>query len=101
RHTRCLSDWSSDVCSSDLTPQLFLEATRAGEEDPRVEYLQKGRKVDVRVADDDVLLGDDPDERAIRGDNRYTRHVVVDHQPGHQIGRASCREVVEIAGGEG
>src|SRR5215831_19899571 len=20
RHTRCLSDWSSDVCSSDLTP---------------------------------------------------------------------------------
>src|SRR5205814_7755121 len=26
RHTRCLSDWSSDVCSSDLTsraPKLF------------------------------------------------------------------------------
>src|ERR1035441_10782174 len=22
RHTRCLSDWSSDVCSSDLTNQL-------------------------------------------------------------------------------
>src|SRR5205814_6307022 len=21
RHTRCLSDWSSDVCSSDLIPQ--------------------------------------------------------------------------------
>src|SRR5205814_6861126 len=22
RHTRCLSDWSSDVCSSDLTPLI-------------------------------------------------------------------------------
>src|SRR5262245_66084014 len=22
RHTRCLSDWSSDVCSSDLDPRL-------------------------------------------------------------------------------
>src|SRR5262245_63281219 len=24
RHTRCLSDWSSDVCSSDLVPLLAL-----------------------------------------------------------------------------
>src|SRR5205814_7548712 len=22
RHTRCLSDWSSDVCSSDLVPEV-------------------------------------------------------------------------------
>src|SRR5436853_2114749 len=25
RHTRCLSDWSSDVCSSDLLAELLLE----------------------------------------------------------------------------
>src|SRR5205814_3803071 len=25
RHTRCLSDWSSDVCSSDLAERLLLE----------------------------------------------------------------------------
>src|SRR5262245_66670866 len=25
RHTRCLSDWSSDVCSSDLLQQFFGE----------------------------------------------------------------------------
>src|SRR5262245_64917766 len=25
RHTRCLSDWSSDVCSSDLSAALDLE----------------------------------------------------------------------------
>src|SRR5205814_4236178 len=29
RHTRCLSDWSSDVCSSDLTAGVPAEA-RAG-----------------------------------------------------------------------
>src|ERR1035438_10791459 len=28
RHTRCLSDWSSDVCSSDL--EAWVGATRAG-----------------------------------------------------------------------
>src|ERR1039458_7051791 len=26
RHTRCLSDWSSDVCSSDLTAVEIIEA---------------------------------------------------------------------------
>src|SRR5438045_4581254 len=31
RHTRCLSDWSSDVCSSDLVP--LAEAVRQGVED--------------------------------------------------------------------
>src|SRR5947199_7295402 len=25
RHTRCLSDWSSDVCSSDLEARLFAD----------------------------------------------------------------------------
>src|SRR5262245_63461978 len=29
RHTRCLSDWSSDVCSSDL-PRAARAASRAG-----------------------------------------------------------------------
>src|SRR5471030_2024186 len=28
RHTRCLSDWSSDVCSSDLTPGQSLARAR-------------------------------------------------------------------------
>src|SRR5437899_4134848 len=30
RHTRCLSDWSSDVCSSDLLPRARLPAEGAG-----------------------------------------------------------------------
>src|ERR1035438_10781508 len=29
RHTRCLSDWSSDVCSSDLVqPEILVEAAQ-------------------------------------------------------------------------
>src|SRR5947199_2239278 len=36
RHTRCLSDWSSDVCSSDLRPRVRppVISHRAGDEDP-------------------------------------------------------------------
>src|SRR5205814_7526249 len=30
RHTRCLSDWSSDVCSSDLTPEYREKLRSAG-----------------------------------------------------------------------
>src|SRR5205814_4295220 len=30
RHTRCLSDWSSDVCSSDLTLPALSTATPPG-----------------------------------------------------------------------
>src|SRR5260221_9629335 len=29
RHTRCLSDWSSDVCSSDLVCRLLLEKKKS------------------------------------------------------------------------
>src|SRR5205814_6113987 len=36
RHTRCLSDWSSDVCSSDLTVFLFSGL----ENDAKNEILQ-------------------------------------------------------------
>src|SRR5205814_2822827 len=28
RHTRCLSDWSSDVCSSDLNQTVLLDAKK-------------------------------------------------------------------------
>src|SRR5205814_5269105 len=49
RHTRCLSDWSSDVCSSDLvlgkllTPALLPESVRA-------ELAAKGHQLDLRDA---------------------------------------------------
>src|SRR5205814_3967068 len=37
RHTRCLSDWSSDVCSSDLWQPNFSKKIKISEEDAIVE----------------------------------------------------------------
>src|SRR5205814_3330357 len=45
RHTRCLSDWSSDVCSSDLA-QEAQQRERLQESDHRLSDLrQSGQKV--------------------------------------------------------
>src|SRR5947199_10459974 len=56
RHTRCLSDWSSDVCSSDLILgfEVIAENARVGvrrADDRRVVEARDGRMVvDVRPA---------------------------------------------------
>src|SRR5262245_64302760 len=69
RHTRCLSDWSSDVCSSDLQAVGEHERDRAG-------AAGVLRALDLQVERD-------------RGQRvREVDRVVL------QIGRASCRERV-------
>src|SRR5947199_270243 len=70
RHTRCLSDWSSDVCSSDLS---------GGTTTPPAPFIGEP----VQGAGGVVV----PPEG-------YWRAIA-------QIGRASCRERVEISGGGG
>src|SRR5439155_6662890 len=84
RHTRWPRDWSSDVCSSDLSaarvsaPILHLGAlTRAAD--------RQGALLEV---DGDRLL-------------RYAGEVERIHEFAHEIGRASCRERVRTAGGAG
>src|SRR5207245_5599275 len=69
RHTRCYRDWSSDVCSSDLTQHqgLDLDAALAGS---------------ARPGHDDI--------------NSQDRFFGPIFEAG-QIGRASCRERVKIA----
>src|SRR5262245_62662651 len=47
RHTRCLSDWSSDVCSSDLT----------------VDLLQRVPEIEVSVKDPLGCLGQELDQK--------------------------------------
>src|SRR5438093_7742255 len=84
RHTRLVSDWSSDVCSSDLRP---LEALHQ------------------RL----VAAGDDADHEVGRRAERGGAFGGVEHSqppggPGPdvdeaEIGRASWRERVESAGG--
>src|SRR5438045_8857767 len=77
RHTRCLSDWSSDVCSSDLAGvrgRAIQPVQPLHDDDPG------GRPVAQELAD----CVDGPMARA--------------HE---EIGRASCRERGEIWGGAG
>src|SRR5688500_20383765 len=79
RHTRLQGDWSSDVCSSDLgrriisTPDAVVNSTGAA-----LDFLTSAP---VGGAEDCC-----PQPTTIR--NR-------------EIGRASCRERVEITGGNG
>src|SRR5205814_4016852 len=76
RHTRCLSDWSSDVCSSDLGLVLWS---------PLKDRVLGGA---LKKAGKDRRTSDN------------TQHTIAKHR--EQIGRASCRErgeVEEVNGG--
>src|SRR6195952_5703656 len=44
RHTRCLSDWSSDVCSSDLRRAQF-EVDWLAEQTPACKYREYGQRL--------------------------------------------------------
>src|SRR5262245_63018704 len=88
RHTRCLSDWSSDVCSSDLPVRgephdRRLEAAEAVHR--RVPVLQR-----EAVAIERVLEAEGP-----HGHGGYEEE---DHDGVPEIGRASCRERGQIVG---
>src|SRR5438477_10418613 len=81
RHTRLTCDWSSDVCSSDLEPlesaarTAYLNA-EAAERQPERPAAPSTRDL--------MPLPDDADPLDV---------------PSYQIGRASCRERVEISEG--
>src|SRR5438045_8982360 len=81
RHTRCLSDWSSDVCSSDLE---LVQQTNATGEISLVKNLGKVMFSDFLIPFEvtSLLL-----LAAMVG-------AVMLGKP-EQIGRASCRERVE------
>src|SRR5436853_2395052 len=86
RHTSCLSDWSSDVCSSDLE--------RGWVEVPVLERLTGERRaasVGERWVVSADLLASTRDElaRAVAAAGRLGLDVA-----GLEIGRASCRERV-------
>src|SRR5205814_3114362 len=90
RHTRCLSDWSSDVCSSDLhfdDYDEFMQAGSAGELGRRHGLEQVGfwRKILEHPSYD-----------------AFWREQAVDRVlAAQQIGRASWREREEMSDGGG
>src|SRR5262249_57340003 len=78
RHTRLVSDWSSDVCSSDLP--LFAARTSALAADCSSERL---RSTSRRIVLSSTIAVRPSEQRRNRS-------------PG-QIGRASCRERGEVS----
>src|SRR3546814_13594750 len=106
-----ISDWSSDVCSSDLLCQRFVHLLRCTFEqaaatgrEQRVAAEQPTGAVICDVAkrmtghgDDDVALAEQFDSVAVVENLRESRDLVLFgarsvHR--HKIGRASCRERV-------
>src|SRR2546429_1661399 len=81
RHTRCSRDWSSDVCSSDLTasrPPFSPEQVTG-------EYAKLCKAYHVTQVVGDHYAGEFPRE--------LFRNVGIEYRPA-EIGRASCRERV-------
>src|SRR3546814_5131284 len=75
-----ISDWSSDVCSSDLVDGHFHMAAR------QLAPRRAGRA--VRIGDGDDRAGAEPQENPARQGRRRLEICTV------EIGRASCRERV-------
>src|SRR2546429_8522453 len=70
RHTRCSRDWSSDVCSSDLTSAIF----------PQVEFCREPDHV-ARDADALLILTEWPEFRQLDWKRVYdamSRPLIVD-----------------------
>src|SRR5262249_58628780 len=90
RHTRLVSDWSSDVCSSDLVDEaVFLTEVRP---------IGVGRPIEQRP---EVALQERPFERVLHEPFPLLVQELV--QVGErfpagrtEIGRASCRERAEM-----
>src|SRR5947199_5892683 len=83
RHTRCLSDWSSDVCSSDLTGPFARNPPVTA----NIERLARLRRVALPVGH---LF-----EKAHADEAEGVNLRVGTSGDHHEIGRASCRERVE------
>src|SRR5438093_11204841 len=88
RHTRLVSDWSSDVCSSDLVTRRL--DVRDNKEAPMFSRTSR-RRVTVAALLVTLVLG----AAAIQGAGAALQVGSV----AREIGRASCRESVEVSVG--
>src|SRR3546814_13648932 len=103
-----ISDWSSDVCSSDLHhPAQFMAAVLSSDMDSTdkvVMFLDEARALGLTVLPPDVNASnfmfealDDTTIRyglgAVKGVGRGACEAIADER-GREIGRASCRDRV-------
>src|SRR5207302_5042356 len=98
RHTRFSRDWSSDVCSSDLTfqPRSTLQATGCSE----MTTVFADMTSDAICAFHDRHVADKDWARASASAADVWAWIAADHRC-NKIGRASCRERVEDKEGAG
>src|SRR5690606_40320827 len=99
RHTRFSRDWSSDVCSSDLTSSSLMCWAACD----RLAHIaaQMGESARVRYWRE---RADEIKERILAEAWSEKRKAFVESFGGEtldEIGRASCREGVWASGGEG
>src|SRR3546814_15369528 len=105
-----ISDWSSDVCSSDLTPQLprgtdirnlpVAKAPEVAEKPSRFATRMISRPRDPTGATDRITAPGGNQSVDVVSSDRITRNLVVtggvryktDERPEPQIGTATCRE---------
>src|SRR5262245_64601469 len=85
RHTRCLSDWSSDVCSSDLGQHQLARD---------IDGFACARGRDRRQHCRDAVLPDRDVVGAVEALGRVDDAAAAEYQ---EIGRASCRERGELS----
>ena len=91
RHTRLVSDWSSDVCSSDLS---LAEGGRFNAPDDVVLGAAVARELNYSLGDEIIIAhGLQSVSFAEHKDDPFTV-VGILAPTGTQIGRASCRERV-------
>src|SRR5207248_5452530 len=101
RHTRSYGDWSSDVCSSDLSPLgKMMRDVEAMDPPPRVVLEEAARREEKkrRKQEETQARLREAQERMRR--ERLKRESAKAARAA-EIGRASCRERVEGAGGGG
>src|SRR5207245_4220046 len=91
RHTRCYRDWSSDVCSSDLT----VRSTRVLFSSPQRSCFEWHRL--SSLCSDVSRLPPQPQRLLRRTVGETEQHGLLLRLM-RQIGRASCRERVEWCG---
>src|SRR5205814_3284185 len=93
RHTRCLSDWSSDVCSSDLGGAA---GGLVGQGEGRAREAELGVGALVLAEDlEEDLVGVDRDDRVEQDE----RERVVAHQP-REVGLLGLRSEERRVGKE-
>src|SRR5205814_4308750 len=92
-HTRCLSDWSSDVCSSDLVTGLPSTPSRKAMRQPQA---SRAWVKPFNIVDRSYTKGRGSPchggVRVVSGRPAYNKLLMSLSKRSFEIGRASCRE---------